>query len=92
MLIVFCCFLQDIPGLDKPWFSLLPLDEPLDNFLKFEELRRELYLASTDDKTQALLQAQCPVNPQIALLELKLEEIKKANVCSGRDEIPIRKF
>ena len=72
---------------DKPWFSILPLSRPSDNSGKFDELRRASF-SSPDAKTAALLQAQCPVNPQIAMLELQLEQLKKTNVCNERKEIP----
>ena len=72
---------------EKPWFSILsnPSNQQ-ENQAKFEELKRER--CSTPDKTKALLQSQCPVNPQIALLELRLEQMRRANFSKERKDIP----
>ncbi|XP_059099037.1 bromodomain adjacent to zinc finger domain protein 2B-like [Tigriopus californicus] len=71
---------------DHPWFSILPLNNPADNSAKFLGLKQEGL--STLDRTKALLQAQCPVNPQIALLELKLDRLRKDNFGMERQPIP----
>ncbi len=91
------------PPSDKPWFSLLPLSKSAsivnnannngnsngkEHSTRFAEFRREKHLDSSPDKTQALLGSQCPVNPQIALLELKLKELRKTNFNKQRKPIP----
>lgn len=74
---------------DKPWFSLLPLAKAstVDRSNQFEKLRRES-LNSGNQTAEALLQSVSPVNPQIALLELRLEQLKKSNVRKDRRPIP----
>ena len=74
----------------RPWFSVLPLGAPSDSSPKFDEFKREAMMMTpeTDDKTKALLQSMEPVDPTIALLELKLEGIRKTNVAKERRRIP----
>ena len=71
---------------NKAWFSVLPLNKVNeDHSSRFEKLRREAAFKSPED---ALLQNCNPVNPQIALLELKLEQLKKSSI-SSKDRKPI---
>ena len=76
----------------RPWFSVLPVGAPTDFLPKFDEFKREAMmmtpLTETDDKTKALLQSMEPVDPTIALLELKLEGIRKTNVAKERRKVP----
>ena len=75
----------------RPWFSVLPVGAPTDFLPKFDEFKRQeamMMTPETDDKTKALLQSMEPVDPTIALLELKLEGIRKTNVAKERKNIP----
>ena len=75
----------------RPWFSVLPVGAPTDFLPKFDEFKRQetmMMTPETDDKTKALLQSMEPVDPTIALLELKLEGIRKTNVAKERRKIP----
>ena len=74
----------------RPWFSVLPVGAPTDHMPKFDEFKRAAMMMTpeTDDKTKALLQSMEPVDPTIALLELKLEGIRKTNVAKERRKIP----
>ena len=87
----------------RPWFSVLPVGAPADFASKFDELKRQEAMAmaapEADDKTAAvlqtmepvpaaLLQTMEPVDPTVAMLELKLEGIRKTNVAKERRKIP----
>jgi hypothetical protein len=67
------------PSDQKGWFSVVPGHKNVDHFAKFEEF-------SEDMKVQQ--KPKFASNPQIALLQLKLEQMKKLNVCKERKEIP----
>jgi hypothetical protein len=71
----------------RPWFSILSIGGPFELSAKFEEFKRET-MSEMEDKTKALLQAVEPVDPQVAMLELKLEGIRKTNVAKERRPIP----
>ena len=76
---------------DKPWFSILPANntsESAGHAARFETFRCESY--ASPEKAAALLQSVSPVNPQIALLEIKLEQLRKSSLCT-KERRPIPK-
>jgi hypothetical protein len=77
---------------ERPWFSILPLDGSQENAAKFDDIRREQSLSGKNRRLDlseiSLRLPQNPVNPQIAMLELKLEQVRRANVGLERKPIP----
>ena len=92
---------QYVGAAEKPWFSILPLDDPMD----FNPHAAKASLASVTSASNNLntfasplvpdrlahLNPMCsstPIQTQIDVLEGKLEEMKKGTKVSRRDPIP----
>ena len=73
---------------EKPWFSILPVDDPNGFDPKSSQLKLQEKFASPHLPQGARSSPMAASTPQFHLLERKLAEAKKKNVCSQRAEIP----
>ena len=85
---------------EKPWFSILPLDNPIDfnphvakgsssnNLAHRFEHNSSFASPLIPDRIMGPISSSTPINQQIEILEGKLEEIKKGSKVNKRDPIP----
>ena len=73
---------------EKPWFSILPVDDPINFNPKSAQLKLHEKFASPNLPQGMRTHQMATSTPQFHLLEQKLAEAKKKNVCSQREEVP----
>ena len=87
-------------GNERPWFSILPLGNPIDHSPKLDgeqsaesqtpkpQIKSELFATPSIQERLMLLQPICSSTPQITSLEEKLETVRNSNKDNKRAPIP----